>query len=97
LGTPGVEAFGVVERAFAPGVPGLSSCRTETKAIRLSGSRPLGGKLTSFVLRFGVDRDELEPERDGGRSLTLFNLLEPAFSPFLSPFRPMLSRSLDSE
>ena len=52
---------------------------------------------TSFVLRFGVERDELEPERDGGRSLILFNLLEPAFSPFLSPFKPMLSRSRDSE
>jgi hypothetical protein len=54
-------------------------------------------KFTSFVLRFGVERDELEPERDGGRSLTLFNLLEPAFSPFRSPFNPMLSRSRDSE
>lgn len=51
--------------------------------------------LTSFVLRFGVERDELEPEREGGRSL--FNLLDPAFSPFLSPFNPILSRSLDSE
>lgn len=51
--------------------------------------------LTSFVLRFGVERDELEPERDGGRSL--FNLLDPALSPFLSPFSPILSRSRDSE
>lgn len=52
--------------------------------------------LTSLVLRFGVERDELEPERDGGRSL--FNLLVPALSPPLrSPFNPMLSRSRDSE
>lgn len=54
-------------------------------------------KLTSFVLRFGVERDELDPDRDGGRSLELLSLLEPAFSPFLSPFSPMLSRSRDSE
>ena len=54
-------------------------------------------ELTSFVLRFGVERDELDPDLDGGRSLMLFNLLEPALSPFLSPFKPMLSRSRDSE
>lgn len=51
--------------------------------------------LTSFVLRFGVEREELEPERDGGRSL--LSLLDPAFSPFLSPLSPILSRSRDSE
>lgn len=41
-------------------------------------------KLTSFVFKFGVDRDELEPDRDGGRSD--FEL------PGLSPFSPTLSR-----
>lgn len=46
--------------------------------------------LTSFVLRLGVDRDELDPERDGGRSLAPFKLLEPALS---LPFSPTLSRS----
>lgn len=46
--------------------------------------------LTSFVFRLGVDRDELEPDRDGGRcSADGFELLPPG----LSPFRPMLSRS----
>lgn len=53
--------------------------------------------LTSFVLRLGVERDELEPDRDGGRSLGGFELLLPGLS-CLSPFKPILSRSrsLDS-
>lgn len=53
---------------------------------------------TSFVLRFGVERDELDPDRDGGRSLMLFSLLLVlALSPLRSPLRPILSRSRDSE
>lgn len=46
-------------------------------------------KLTSFVFKLGVDRDELEPERDGGRSADVFELLPPGLS---FPLRPMLSR-----
>lgn len=77
--------------------PVCQACRaTTTKLLDSMAWEATGSKLTSFVLRFGVERDELEPERDGGRSL-LLSLLEPAFSPFLSPFRPMLSRSRDSE
>lgn len=38
-----------------------------------------------------MDRDELEPDLDGGRSADGFELLPPALS-FRSPFRPMLSR-----
>lgn len=81
---------------FSSGSSGFVELRVETKISQLLVVL-LAIQLTSFVLRFGVERDELEPERDGGRSLTLFNLLVPAFSPFLSPFNPMLSRSRDSE
>lgn len=52
--------------------------------------------LTSFVFRLGVDRDELEPDLEGGRSFDDgFKLLEPGLSP---PFNPILSlsRSRDS-
>lgn len=45
--------------------------------------------LTSFVFRLGVDRDDDEPERDGGRSVDAFELLLPALS---LPFMPTLSR-----
>lgn len=53
-------------------------------------------ELTSFVFRLGVDRDELEPDLEGGRSFDDgFKLLEPGLSP---PFNPILSlsRSRDS-
>lgn len=42
--------------------------------------------LTSFVFKFGVDLDELDPERDGGRSW-----LAGLELPGLSPFSPTLS------
>lgn len=51
--------------------------------------------LTSFVFKLGVERDELEPDRDGGRSADGLELLPPGLSG-RSPFNPMLSRSLDS-
>lgn len=50
-------------------------------------------KLTSFVLRLGVDRDELEPERDGGLSVGGLTPLLPGLSN-RSPFK--LSRSRPS-
>lgn len=50
---------------------------------------PDNDKLTSFVFRLGVDRDDDEPERDGGRSTDAFELLLPGLS---FPFMPMLSR-----
>lgn len=57
--------------------------------------------LTSFVLRFGVEREELEPDLDGGLSLLpdlRLLLLDPGFSPFRSPFSPMsLSRDSSDE
>lgn len=77
--------------------PECQACRAKTRKPLDSMDSKLRSQLTSFVLRFGVERDELEPEREGGRSFALLSLLEPAFSPFLSPFRPMLSRSRDSE
>lgn len=54
-------------------------------------------QITSFVLRLGVDRDELDPDLDGGLSLDGFELLPPGLSA-RSPFIPILSRSrsLDS-
>lgn len=45
--------------------------------------------LTSLVFKLGVERDELDPERDGGRSADGFELLPPGLS---FPFNPMLSR-----
>lgn len=51
--------------------------------------------LTSFVFKLGVDREELEPDREGGRSADGLELLPPGLSG-LSPFNPILSRSLDS-
>lgn len=51
--------------------------------------------LTSFVFKLGVDREELEPEREGGLSADGLELLPPGLSD-LSPFNPILSRSLDS-
>lgn len=50
---------------------------------------------TSLVFRLGVDREELEPEREGGLSADGLELLPPGLSG-LSPFKPILSRSLDS-
>lgn len=47
--------------------------------------------LTSFVFKLGVDRDELDPDRDGGRSADGFELLPPGLSD-RSPFKPILSR-----
>lgn len=47
--------------------------------------------FTSFVFKLGVDRDELEPDRDGGRSADGFELLPPGLSD-RSPFKPILSR-----
>lgn len=49
-------------------------------------------------MRLGVDRDELEPDLDGGLSLGGFELLPPGLS-VRSPFIPILSRSrsLDSD
>lgn len=44
---------------------------------------------TSFVFKLGVERDELDPERDGGLSADGFELLPPGLS---FPFRPILSR-----
>lgn len=44
---------------------------------------------TSLVFKLGVERDELDPERDGGRSADGFELLPPGLS---FPFSPMLSR-----
>lgn len=44
---------------------------------------------TSFVFKLGVERDELDPDRDGGLSADGFELLPPGLS---FPFRPMLSR-----
>lgn len=38
-----------------------------------------------------MDRDELEPDREGGRSADGFELLPPGLSP-RSPFKPILSR-----
>lgn len=71
---------------------GCQVCRaeifTECDEIRL-GFR-LGIQLTSLVLRLGVDREELDPDREGGLSFTPFRLLEPALS---LPFNPTLSRS----
>jgi hypothetical protein len=53
--------------------------------------------LTSFVFKLGVERDELDPDLDGGRSLLAgFKLFVVGFSPFLSPFKPLLSLSRDS-
>lgn len=43
--------------------------------------------LTSFAFRLGVDRDDDDPERDGGRSVDA--LLLPGLS---LPFIPILSR-----
>lgn len=43
-----------------------------------------------------MERDELEPDRDGGLSLEGFELLPPGLSD-RSPFNPMLSRSRDSK
>lgn len=45
--------------------------------------------LTSLVFKLGVDRDELDPERDGGLSAEGFELLPPGLS---FPLSPMLSR-----
>lgn len=45
--------------------------------------------LTSLVFKLGVERDELDPEREGGRSADGFELLPPGLS---LPFSPMLSR-----
>lgn len=53
------------------------------------GTSDCNSKPTSFVFKLGVDRDELEPERDGGLSADVFELLPPGLS---FPFRPMLSR-----
>lgn len=44
---------------------------------------------TSFVFKLGVERDELDPLRDGGRSADAFELLPLGLS---FPFSPMLSR-----
>ena len=47
-------------------------------------------------MRLGVERDELEPDLDGGRSADGFELLPPGLSD-RSPFKPMLSRdSIDA-
>lgn len=46
-------------------------------------------QLTSLVFKLGVERDELEPDRDGGLSAEGFELLPPGLS---FPFNPMLSR-----
>jgi len=54
-------------------------------------------KLTSFVFKLGVDRDELDPDLEGGRSLLAgFKIFVANLSPFLSPFKPILSLSRDS-
>lgn len=45
--------------------------------------------LTSLVFKLGVERDELDPEREGGLSADGFELLPPGLS---FPFNPMLSR-----
>lgn len=45
--------------------------------------------LTSLAFKLGVDRDELDPERDGGLSADGFELLPPGLS---FPLSPMLSR-----
>lgn len=45
--------------------------------------------ITSFVFKLGVDRDDDEPERDGGLSVDGFELLLPGLS---FPFNPILSR-----
>lgn len=55
----------------------------------------VGCVLTSFVFRLGVDRDELDPDREGGRSADGFELLPPGLSD-RSPFMPMPSRSRGS-
>lgn len=81
--------MGVGTRALPPGVPGLSSWNGDQFVILLATLEKTE-TLTSFVLRLGVDRDELDPDRDGGRSLAPFKLLEPALS---LPFSPTLSRS----
>lgn len=45
--------------------------------------------ITSFVFKLGVDRDDDEPDRDGGLSADGFELLLPGLS---FPFNPILSR-----
>lgn len=51
--------------------------------------------LTSFVFRLGVDREELDPDLEGGRSADGFELLPPGLSE-RSPFMPITSRSRGS-
>lgn len=55
---------------------------------------PLIETLTSLVFRLGVERDELDPDRDGGLSADGFELLPLGLS-FLSPFNP-ITMSRDS-
>lgn len=72
---------------------GYLVCRAVMYGLRFdqkSESSLPGFRLTSLVLRLGVDRDELDPDREGGLSFTPFRLLEPALS---LPFKPTLSRS----
>lgn len=89
-------AFGVVDRAFPLlGVPGLSDYTNKKNTISFNRIADLhkfwikNEFITSFVFKLGVDRDDDEPERDGGLSVDDFELLLPGLS---FPFNPILSR-----
>jgi hypothetical protein len=88
----------VVDLALAPGVPGFSSYNFERILVVVHFfKRKTVCTLTSFVFKLGVDRDELDPDLEGGRSLLAgFKIFVADFSPFLSPFKPILSLSRDS-
>lgn len=59
------------------------------KKIKIRKIENVDFVFTSFVFKLGVERDELDPERDGGRSADGFELLPPGLS---FPFKPILSR-----